>query len=140
MKTVRNTLLWFLSLLLSISLFSLIYGRLYGLDSFIFVFRITIIFAAPIACLYLPIVVRLKDAEEGRMRIIAGSGILIGPVCLALWSLILAAQGKHSVWSGDGLGFGIIPILALASIVGSLTTMFYIVALKLVYHLTKPSR
>lgn len=136
MIAVRNTGLWFLSLLLSVSLFSLVYGRRYGLDNFGFVFRITMMFALPVACLYLPIVIALRDAEEGRMRIIAGIGGLIGPSCLALWALILGARGEPSIWRSDGIGFGIITGLILASIVGCLTTMFYIIALKLIHRLT----
>jgi hypothetical protein len=140
MIVVRNTGLWFLSLFLSVCLFSLIYGRRYGLDSFAFVFRITMIFALPVACLYLPVVIALRDAEEGRMRIIAGVGVLIGPASLALWGLILAARGEPSVWRGDGIGFGVGTCLILASIVGCLTTMFYIMALKLMHFLKMYSR
>jgi hypothetical protein len=139
MTAVRNAGLWFFSLLLSVSLFSLIYGRLYGLESFIFVFRITMMFALPVACLFLPIVIALRDAEEGRMRIIAGIGILIGPACLALWGLILEARGEPFVGTGDGIGFGILTGIILASIVGFLTTMSYITALKLIHRLTPSS-
>jgi hypothetical protein len=139
MIAVRNTGLWFFSLLFSVGLFSLIYARRYGLESFVFVFRITMIFALPVACLYLPVVIALRDAEEGRMRIIAGVGVLIGPASLALWGLILVARGKPSVWEGDGIGFGIVTCLILASIVGFLTTMFYVIALKLIHRLTTSS-
>lgn len=135
MTAVRNTALWFLSLFLSIALFSLIYGARYGHESFVFVFRITMMFALPVACLYLPIVIALRDAEEGRMRVIAGSGVLIGPASVAVWGLILGVRGEPSVWQGDGIGFGIMTDLILALIVGSLTTMLYVIALKAIHHL-----
>jgi hypothetical protein len=128
-----------MSLLLSVCFISAMYGQRYGLGSFFFVFRITMMFALPVACLYLPVVIALRDAEEGRMQIIAGVGVLIGPVSLALWVLILTALGKASIWQSDGIGFGVIPCLILASIVGFLTTMFYVIALKLIHRMTTSS-
>jgi hypothetical protein len=134
MTAMRNIGLWFFSLLLSVGLFSLSYGR-HSVESYAIVFRITMMFALPVACLYLPIVIMLRDAEEGRMRIIAGTGVLIGPISLVLWGLILVARGEPSVWQGDGLGLGLVAAIIFASIVGFLTTMFYVVALKLIHRL-----
>jgi hypothetical protein len=139
MTAIRNIGLWFLSLLLSVGLFSLIYVR-HGLASFAFVFRITMVFALPVACLYLPIVIMLRDAEEGRMRIIVVTGVLIGPISLVLWGLILVARGEPSVWQGDVLGLGLVAAIIFASIVGFLTTMFYFVALKLIHRLTTSAK
>ncbi len=73
--------LWFGSLSLSVSIFSLFYGLRYGQDSFVFVFRITMLFALSVACLYLPFV--LTFSEKGRLWAIIGNGALIGPACLA---------------------------------------------------------
>jgi hypothetical protein len=131
--------LWFLALLLSVSLFSSIYGRLYGLGSFIFVFRITMIFALPVACLCLPVVIAMRDRKEGT-RIIVAAGSLIGPVCLVLWGVLREARGVQAAWSSDGIGFSIITVLILASIVGCLTTIFYIIALKLFRGLSASSK
>jgi hypothetical protein len=134
----RNIGLWFLSVLLSVGLFSLV---LYGPGSAAFVFRITMKFALPVACLYLPLVITQKDAEEGRMRVIAGSGIVIGPAVMALWGLILVALGKPHVIEGDPLApIGLVAVLVMAFIVGSLTTILYITALKLIHHLTSVSK
>ena len=140
MIAARNIGLWILSLLLSISLFSLVFGQLNGTASFVFIFRITSIFALPVACLYLPIVLAVRDAEEGRMRVIVGTGLLIGPVCIALWGLIQQVRGESSVWTGDGIGLGIVACLFLALVVGLLATMFYITGLKVTYRLTTSTR
>ena len=139
MVAIRNTGLWFLALLLSVSLFSSIYGGFYGLGSFIFVFRITMIFALPIACLCLPVVIAVRDLKEGT-RIIAVTGSLIGPVCLVLWGVLSEARGKQAVWSDGGIGFGFVTVLILASIVGCVTTIFYIIELKLFHTLSFSSK
>ncbi len=84
MIAARNIGLWFLSVLLSVGLFSLWFGGIEdgSLKRWLFVFRITMKFALPVAFLYLPIVITQRDAEEGRMRVIAGSGIVIGPASI----------------------------------------------------------
>ena len=64
MRTIRNVALWLGSLFLSVSRFSFIYGP----ASFFIVFGITMIFALPVALLYLPIVISVKDAG-GRTRL-----------------------------------------------------------------------
>ena len=129
MIAVRNIALWFGSLLLSVSLFSLIWSP----SSFLFVFRITMIFALPVAFLYLPFVISLRDAEEGRIWTILGSGILIGPACGAIWTLFLALRGAPSIWQGDGIAPGAAAGLVFTLIVGLMTTAFYVIALK-VFH------
>jgi hypothetical protein len=129
MITVKNIVLWFCSLLLSVSLFS----RFYGPVAFSFVFRITMIFALPVAFLYLPFVIKFNDAEDGRIWAILGSGTMIGPASLALWALILDLKGTHSIWQGDGIGLGLAAGLILALVVGFLTTTFYVIALKVIH-------
>jgi hypothetical protein len=135
MTTIRNIALWFGSLLVSVSLFSLLYGP----ASFLFVFRITMIFALPVAFLYLPFVISISDAEDGRIRTILGSGILIGPVSLANWGLILGLSGHHSIWDGDGIGPGLAAGLIFALVVGLLTAAFYVISLKVIHHLIATS-
>jgi hypothetical protein len=122
--------LWFGCLLFSVTLFSLGWGAAaYG------VFRLTMIFALPVACLYLPFVIALKDAEGRRIWTILLSGILIGPAVPGLLGLFVQLRGQlrgedvQKVWQGEfglGLGSGMI----YASIVGFLTTVCYVIALK----------
>jgi hypothetical protein len=129
MTTVKNIALWFCSLLLSVSLFSLFYGPV----AFSFVFRITMIFALPVAFLYLPFVIKFSDAEDGRIWAILGSGTMIGPASLVLWGLILDLKGTHSIWQGDAIGLGLAAGLIFALVVGFLTTTFYVIALKVIH-------
>jgi hypothetical protein len=139
MIAARNTGLWFLSVLLSVGLFSLIFSG--GWDpATVRNFRITMKFALPVACLYLPIVIMQRDAEEGRMRVIAGSGIVIGPAFIVLLALIAGIRGDPHVIEGDPLAFGLVACLIFAFIVGALTTILYITALKLVHYLTRASK
>jgi hypothetical protein len=85
-------------------------------------------------------VITQRDAEEGRMRVIAGSGIVIGPAYLVLRGLILVMLGEPGVFERDAASpFGMVAVLVFAFIVGSLTTILYITALKLVHHLTSAS-
>ena len=61
MDILRRSGLWFGSLILSITLFSLL------LDGpVILLFRITMMFAFPVWCLCLPFVIAFKDAEKRR--------------------------------------------------------------------------
>jgi hypothetical protein len=143
MMAARNIGLWFLSVLLSISLFSLWFGGIedVSLKRWLFVFRITMKFALPVACLYLPIVITKRDAEKGRMGVIAGWGLAIGPLSIVVWTLIAAMMGEPYVIEGDpATHFGLVASLVCAFIVGSLTTILYITALKLAHHLTRASK
>jgi hypothetical protein len=100
------------------------------------IFRVAMTFALPVWCLYLPVVIALKDAEEGRIWTILFSGILIGPASLALWGLILQLRGgdAHQIWHGDPLvGLGGIAAITFALIVGFLTTSFYVIALRILH-------
>lgn len=134
MISARNAGLWLVSLLLSVSVFSSIYGRLYGFASFAFVFRITMIFAAPIACLCIPVVLSVSGRRAG-IPIIVATGSLIGPFCLVIWFLLAGALGKQ-VWADNGgVGFSFVTELACAFVIGFLTTIFYTIALKLIQSL-----
>jgi hypothetical protein len=138
MIAARNIGLWFLSVLLSVGLFSLAFAGLYGWspEALARDFQITMKIALPVACLYLPVVIMLRDAEEGRMRVIAGSGIVIGPAYLVLRGLIAGTLLDQD--AADP--FGLVAFLVFAFIVGSVTTILYITALKLVHHLTSASK
>lgn len=115
---------------LAVTLFSLLISP----GGFHFVFRITMIFALPVACLYIPFAISLRDAEEGRIWTILGSGIVIGPASLAVWG---TAHG--SGWQSDDIGPGLGGGLLCALIVGSLTTLIYVIALKIAHWRVKPN-
>ena len=133
MTTSRNIALWFRSLSLSVSIFSLLYGLRYGPDSFVFVFRITLMFALPVACLYLPLV--LTFSKRGRLWAIIGSGTLIGPASLVLWAVIGSIRSDVSIWQSDGIGLGLGAALVCALIVSILTTTCYVAAFKIIRRL-----
>ena|ERR1035437_101727 len=95
MDILRRICLWFGSLMLSITLFSLFF---YGYA--ILIFRITMIFAFPVWCLCLPFVIAFKDVEKRRPWILLLGGTLIGPASLALWCLILQLRGGDRTQSG----------------------------------------
>lgn len=134
--------LWFRSLVASVSLFSLLFTvhfsgpGAFRAASILLAFRVTMIFALPAACLYLPFVIALKNAEERRTRTILVSGILIGPVSLVLWGLILLLRGgdPYKIWNGDPLAFGMAGAMIFALMVGFPTTFFYVIALKVLHH------
>jgi hypothetical protein len=121
--------LWFSSLLVAGLLFSVLCSLIFGGAGSIFlVFRVTMTFALPVACLYLPVLIALRNTEEQRMPIILLGGILIGPASMALWGLVLEWRGgdTHTIWHGDPLtGMGGFVAILFALIVGSLTTFFY---------------
>jgi hypothetical protein len=134
--------LWFASLLFAVFVFGAAFLGLNSVNrSFSewaqglwLMFRITMIFAFPVACLYLPVVIALKDATKRRPWILLVSGALIGPVCVALWSVVLLLRGvsPHEVWFGDpllGSAGGALGSMIFAFIVGTLTTVLYILLL-----------
>ena len=138
MNTLRRIGLWFGSLLFSVTLFSLLFTLLFtGLGFFragsvVLTFRVSVLFAFPVWCLYLPFVIAFKDAEQRRGWTILFSGILVGPASLGLWGLILQLRGgdPYTIWHGDPLLFGLRGGMICALIVGFLTTSFYVIALK----------
>jgi hypothetical protein len=125
---MKRVVLWFGSLLLSVTLFSLLFGGMGGIA----VFGLTLMFALPVACLNLPVVLALKDAEGWRVWAILFSGILIGPVFIALWTLILQLRNHDpNVWLDEPFGGRSFVLFAL--IVGSLTTFLYVISLKVLH-------
>jgi drug/metabolite transporter (DMT)-like permease len=141
MSVSRRIGLWFISLLLAVGLFSLLWFLMpsvgsVSLETLSGVFLVTLLFALPVACLFLPIVIGLKDAEERRIWMILGSGILIGPLSMALWGLLLQWRGEdsHTVWYGDPLlGVGGFASMFFAAVVGSLTTLLYVIVLRVIH-------
>jgi hypothetical protein len=134
--------LWFLSLLVAVGLFTGLFCALYAgspgywMQALYGVFRITMIFAFPVACLYLPVVIVLRDAAKRRLWIVLVSGALIGPVCMALLSIVQLMEGQsvHEVLYGDpllGSTGGAVGTMIEAFIVGTFTTVLYIVLLRI---------
>jgi hypothetical protein len=140
MSTLRRMSLWFGSLFVAVTLFSLLVPIAFFRGApVLLIFRVTLLFAFPVSCLYLPLVVTFKDAEEWRIWIILFSGTLIGPVSLALWGLLLQLPGgdPRMIWQGDPLiGLGVTTAMIFALIVGFLTACVYVVGLKVLY--TRP--
>ena len=150
-NTLRRISLSLGSLLLSVTLFTLLFGLflrsqgLFRAEPLLFILRFTMIFALPVWCLCLPFVVALKDAEERRIWTILFSGILIGPVSLALWGLILWLRGgdPHKIWLGDplfGVLGGIAAAMIYALIVGFSATSLYVIALRVLHRRSTTAR
>lgn len=125
--------LWFISLILSVAFFCLLLSLLPSVRLNFLIFRITFIAALPVWCLFLPVVIAIRDAGERRSRFILFIGTVIGPVSVTLWCINLQLRGNdsHTVWYGDPLiGVGGISGGIFASIIGFLTTSFYLIGLK----------
>lgn len=128
--------LWFGCLLVAVGLFSRLFGRFFNPGGDVmFIFRITMMFALPVWFLYLPLVVKFRDAEGNRIWIILVSGILIGPLALTIWGLILQLSGGDAlaIWRGDDLAPSIGACMIFALVVGFLTTSLYGIALKVLH-------
>jgi len=126
---------WLGSLVLAVRLFSVIYG----LVSFFFIFRITILIALPAALLYLPFLITLQKQEGGQPWTVLFSGSLCGPAYIALWVLFGAIRGRSAAWDGDGLGPGLAACLVYALVVGFLTSGSYVIASKVFQRRQKTS-
>ncbi len=121
--------LWLGCCLLAVAVFSLILGPRGSVDVGL---RIGLLFVLPICLLYLPLIIKLRDAEHRRIWIILTSGILIGPAVLFLWSLILILRGgsAHAIWQGDPLVPSSAVLIGFAAIVGLIMTSVYALSLK----------
>jgi len=143
-KILTRIGLWLGCLLIAVALFSLLFIRfsspggdvIWGV--YIWVYRITMMFALPVWFLYLPLTVKLKDAEDSRIWILLVSGSLIGPLSLTIWCLILQLRGgdARAIWQGDPLAGSTAMYMIFASVVGFLATAIYGISLKVIYRLT----
>jgi hypothetical protein len=131
--------LWFGSLLIAVLFFSQLFSLLFNHGAPIFpIFRATMIFALPVACLYLPFLIALRNTEGQRIGIILLGGTLIGPVSIGFWGLVLQMRGgdTQTIWHGDPLtGLGGFIAMLFALVVGFLTTCSYILVLKVTHRL-----
>lgn len=124
------------ALLVSVTLFSVLFtlvsGRLRTLDPLPFIFLGTLVFALPVWCLYLPFILKLKDAEGRRRWIILVTGTLIGPVATGLAAVVflLNTVGLQRIIYGTGDLRAIGALMGFAFFVGSLTSAFYVLALR----------
>jgi hypothetical protein len=129
--------LWFASVLLAASFFSLCLSLFFmGLRAFFWVLYATTIAALPVWCLCVPAVIAIKNAEGRRVWTVLLGGSLIGPVLIALWCMIQQLLGRdpRTIWHGDpllGVGGGLGIIFAL--IVGVLTASFYLISLRVLH-------
>jgi hypothetical protein len=130
-STLRRICYWFISFLLVVLPFSLLFGRAAG--SVGFVLYVTLVLAFPCWCLYLPLIFRIEDANWPRSGILLLSGSLIGPATIFVLGLLTADENFFwKFWSGnvlDGEGTGYYMVFAL--IVGFLTSAIYVLFLKL---------
>lgn len=133
-NTLKRTCLWIGSLFLSVTFFSLLFGLLQSnLSTAPVIFRVTMLLALPVWCLYLPFVILIKDAEQQRSWVLLVSGILIGPATIACVALVSQLRGSDvdTIWKGDPLtGLGAGSGMIFASVVGLITTVIYVIALK----------
>ncbi|MCL4842350.1 MAG: hypothetical protein KJZ79_10935 [Bryobacteraceae bacterium] len=113
-------------------LFTLVSGSLGTRGSFPFIFLGTLVFALPVWCLYLPFILKLKDAEGRRRWIILVTGTLIGPVATGLAAVVflLNTVGLQRIIYGTGDLRAIGALMGFAFFVGSLTSAFYVLALR----------
>jgi hypothetical protein len=130
LNAITRIALWFAALLFAAFLFSAWIGR--GWPD-LFIVRITLMFALPAWLLYLPLLIAYPRPSRRQWAILIVTGFLIGPLSMATWSLVLLSRGEtaHSVWAGDPEAGGLAAMMIYAAIVGSLTTIFYLSALRL---------
>ena len=129
--------LWFGSLVFSVLVFSFLFDLMVNRGpsggAIFVIFRATMIFAFPVSCLCLPLVIIFGE-EAWRKRIILLSVILIGPASLALLGVVQQARGgdPERIWRVDPLlGFGLDASMVFALIVGFLTAFVYRAALRI---------
>jgi hypothetical protein len=129
MRATSRILLSFCSLLLAVAIFSAILGKL---ESWLFIFKVTLLVALPVWTINLLILFLFKNDRNDRW-IVPALGALIGPVCLTLWSGVLVLRGSNwlSIWNGDPEAGGLKSWLICASLIGLGTNSFYTLALAL---------
>ena len=141
----RRIVLWFVSVLLAIAFFTLPFALVFTQSTsnpseavyfFFSIFSIALIFALPVACLYLPLVITFSSAENSRPWAMLIVGALIGPIAMLLWYCILLLRGNnaHGVWYGDpviGMLGSAPAAMIFAFIVGTITTLIYLLLLRI---------
>jgi hypothetical protein len=137
----RRIGLWFVSLLVAVTLFSLLLSLWWTIAGSakigvaLSIFRITMMCALPVWCLCLPVVMMVKEAAGWSVWTILLIGTLMGPLLIGLWFLVLQVGGanQQAIWQGDPLmgwaGSGIAGMI-FALIVGLLTSCFYVVVFR----------
>lgn len=133
--------LWSACCLLLAAISCLLFGKAGSLDVGL---RFTLVFVLPAWLLYLPVILKLKDAGNHRLWIILGSGPLLGPAVLALWFGVSITRGESpsALWQGDPLGPGT-PILIFGSAIFTFViAAIYGASLRLLHarRTTAPSR
>jgi hypothetical protein len=85
------------------------------------------IFALPVACLYLPIV--LKWSLERRFGALIGWSVIFGPGCLFAFMLVISVVRGQSPWRDNGPAPGNGALLVFAAVVAFLATVIYVAGL-----------
>jgi hypothetical protein len=125
---LRNTVCWLCSALLAVCLFSGCYASPRNTASIAFVFRTTLLFAFPVACVYLPFVLRLS--RTGQLFLLTMGAALIGPASLGLLGVVRrVADTSYATDNGVSPGFGAVLVFAL--LIGTLAGMAYVFAFKM---------
>jgi hypothetical protein len=129
-RTFGRVALWLGSVLVSVTAFTLLICLRFGSGAAFLIFRLTLVFALPVACLSLPFVLRLKRRDDRKNILITAP--VIGPVSMFIWGLILQLAGgdSHNIWFGDPLiGVGGIAAIIFSAVVGFLAGFFYVAGL-----------
>jgi hypothetical protein len=136
-KRLTRIVLWALSLCLSIGIFSVSWSMVVvnEIRSVPVVLRATTRLALPVWLFCLPFVIIPKGPSLRKYwTLLLLTGTLIGPVAMGVNAIVALNKGvdAHTVWYGDPLiGIGVAWAMIYATIVGFLTSMFYVIALKL---------
>lgn len=118
--------LWFGCVVLS----AVVLATVFSASGWLWIFRLALLFALPGACLYLPIVIWLSNADGKRLWILIGVGTLVGPPSIVLFGLIQQLRGvdPKSIWHNDPLvPASLIRIIHVVCplVIGFLATAFY---------------
>ena len=131
---LRNVVCWFCSVILAVGLFSGYYASPHNIASITFVCRTTLLFAFPVACVYLPFVLRLS--RTGQLFLLATGAALIGPASIGLLGVVLAvADIPYAADNGVGPGFGAALVFAL--LIGTVAGMAYVITFKILCRFTR---
>jgi hypothetical protein len=100
--------------------------------------RIAQVFFLPVWLLYIPLVFKLKDSKNGRIWIMLGSGLLLGPVVIAIWCGVSIAQGAtpSTVWHGDPLVASTAALMILSAFLTLAIVGIYGMSLKFLGYLS----
>ncbi len=129
---LKRASLWSTSCLILIALFSAVRGPFGTID---IVYRAALLFVLPLWLLFLPLAIRVKDAQGSRIWIILGSGTLTGcAVFAALIVIQILNRGNPSIiWQGYPTLLSMAVWTIFASAVGLIASAIYGIFLRVLY-------